>query len=187
MGQRGWWGCLHTFQSSVLCDTTYLIEVDNLILSYFLMRIPYLGTLRLSLLHRFSVNTQKNERLPLIAGFLLPRDEIWKDVKLIVSNKCKKGHCSSMNTLHFNPDKWITGLASKKAWFYAIFSWGDIMWNWTYERNMFFHKVKSTLQYPPIIEAWGRHRDCNCSKGLKQGCYTGLQNIFQGQAKVFPR
>ena len=95
--------------------------------------------------------------------------------------KLKKWHCSLMNTLHFNPDKWITGLASKKAWFYAIFSWGDIMWNWTYERNMFFHKVKSTLQYPPIIEAWGRHRDCNCSKGLKQGCYTGLQNIFQGQ------
>ena len=90
--------------------------------------------------------------------------------------KLKKGHCSLMNTLHFNPDKWITGLASKKAWFYAIFSWGDIMWNWTYERNMYFHKVKSTLQYPPIIPAQGLQ--------LLKRAKTG---VLHGTPKHFPR
>ena len=49
-------------------------------------------------------------------------DEIWKDVKLIVSTESyKKGHCSLMNALHFDPDNWTTGPASKKGCFYASF------------------------------------------------------------------
>ena len=32
-----------------------------------------------------------------------------------------------------------------------------------------------------------RHRDCNCSKGLKQGCYTRLKKSFQGKTKLFPQ